>query len=137
MNHWDHNIIDVFVIWVHSTFLNEFECTKILTHSAREYFEKLVFKKTKKSKFKRSYLKSDGEFRVETNVFRKFIQISSKQRCFLHVLPTWVHGRGQSGALELARSKEIKRLKISLIKWFKINGHRIEPWGATAKTLSY
>ena len=29
-----------------------------LTHSAREYFEKLAFKKKKKSNFKRLYLKS-------------------------------------------------------------------------------
>ena len=40
------------------------------------------------------YLKSYSEFRVKTNIYRKFIQFSSKQRCFLHALPTWVHGRG-------------------------------------------
>ena len=40
------------------------------------------------------YLKSWGEFRVETTIFRKFIQFSSKQGCFLHTLSTWVHGRG-------------------------------------------
>ena len=31
---------------------------------------------------------------VETNIFRKFIQFSSKQICFLQALPTWVHGKG-------------------------------------------
>ena len=55
---------------------------KILTHSTREYLEKLAFNKKQKNKFKRSYLKSYGEFRVENNIFRKFIQISSKQCCF-------------------------------------------------------
>ena len=49
-----------------------------LTQSAREYFEKLAFKKSKKRNFKRLYLKSQVEFSVETNIFRKFIQFSSK-----------------------------------------------------------
>ena len=66
-----------------------------LTHSAREYFEKLAFKKTnKKRNFKRLYLKSQGQFRVEINIFRKFIKFPLKQGCFLHALPTWVYGRG-------------------------------------------
>ena len=64
-----------------------------LTHSAREYFEKLTLKKSKKRNFKRLYLKSSGEFRVETKIFRTSIQFSSKEGCFLHALPTWVHGR--------------------------------------------
>ena len=34
-----------------------------LTHSAREYFEKLTFKKQKKCNFKRLYLKDWGKFR--------------------------------------------------------------------------
>ena len=59
----------------------------MLTHSAREYFEKLAFLK-KTRNFKRLYL------RVETKISRKFIQVSSKQGCFLHALPTWVHDRG-------------------------------------------
>ena len=31
---------------------------------------------------------------LKANIFRKSIQFSSKQGCFLHALPTWVHGRG-------------------------------------------
>ena len=49
-----------------------------LTHSARGYFEKLGCKNNKKRNFKRLHLKSYGQFRVETNIFRKFIQLSSK-----------------------------------------------------------
>ena len=64
--------------------------SNLLTHSAREYFEKLTFKKSKT----RLYLKSQVEFRDETNIFRKFIQFSLKQGCFLRALPTWVNGRG-------------------------------------------
>ena len=52
-----------------------------LTHSAPEYFEKLAFKKNKTCNFKRLYLNSEGESRAETNIFRKFIQFSLKQRC--------------------------------------------------------
>ena len=57
-------------------------------HSALKSFEKLTLKK--KRNFKRSYL---DEFRVETRIFRKFIQFSSKQRYFLRTLSTWVHDR--------------------------------------------
>lgn len=34
--------------------------------------------------------------RIQSQIwnFWKFIQISSKQRSFLHTLPTWVHGTG-------------------------------------------
>ena len=49
-------------------------------------------KRNKKRNFKRLYLKSYGEFRVKTNIFKKFIQFSSKRWWF--ALPTWVHGRG-------------------------------------------
>ena len=56
--------------------------------------EKFAFKKNKKHNFKRLFLKSWGKFRVKTNIFRKFIQFSSKQVCFLHALPTWKNGRG-------------------------------------------
>ena len=48
--------------------------SKKLTHSAREYFEKVALKKNKTCNFKRSPLKSSGQFWVETNIFRKFIQ---------------------------------------------------------------
>ena len=64
-----------------------------LTHSVREYFEKLAFKKNKKCSFKRLYLKSYDEFRVKINIFRKFIQFSFKQGVFLHALHTWIHDR--------------------------------------------
>ena len=66
----------------------------LLTHSAGEYFEKVAFKKNKKRNFKRLYLKSQGQFRVQTNIFRNFIQFSSKQSSFLHALLTRVHVRG-------------------------------------------
>ena len=62
----------------------------ILTHLAPEYFEKLASKKTKKAILIGCISK---DFRVETNIFRNSIQFSSKQDCFLHALPTWVHGR--------------------------------------------
>ena len=50
-------------------------------------------KTTKKCNFKGFYLKSQGEFRVKTNIFIKFIQFCYKQSCFLHAVRTWVHGR--------------------------------------------
>ena len=55
-----------------------------LTHLAREYFEKMAFKKNKKRNFKQLYLKSQHEFRLKTNIFRKFIQFSFKQNGFLY-----------------------------------------------------
>ena len=64
-----------------------------LTHSAREYFEKLAFRKRKKCKFKRLYLKSCGVFRVKTNNLGEFIQLFSQNGCFLQALPMWVHSR--------------------------------------------
>ena len=52
-------------------------------------------KKTNKNRnFKRFYLKSLSEFRVKTNIFKNFIQFSSKKKGFLHALLMWVHGRG-------------------------------------------
>ena len=67
-----------------------FELTQCfyLTHSIREYLEKLAFKKNKKCSFKRLYLKSYDEFRVKINIFRKFIQFSFKQGGFFCTLYT-------------------------------------------------
>ena len=65
-----------------------------LTRSARQYFEELAFKKTKTCNFKWLHLKSQDEFRDESNIFRNFIQFFSKQGCFLLALPTWVQTRG-------------------------------------------
>ena len=53
-----------------------------------------IKKNKKKRNFKRFYLKSLSEFRVKTNIFKNFIQFSSKKKGFLHALPMWVHGRG-------------------------------------------
>ena len=55
-----------------------------LTPSSREYFEKLAFKRKNKHNLKRLYLKSWDEFRVNTNILRKFIQFSLKEKGFLH-----------------------------------------------------
>ena len=77
---------------MHTTFL-ENDSSQHLTHSVPEYFRKLAFKKNKRSNFKRLYLKRWGEFRFKTNILRTLIQFSSNQRCFLHALPMWVHGR--------------------------------------------
>ena len=66
-----------------------------LTHSAWEYFQKLVYKKSnfKKVNFKQLDRKSLGESRVKTNIFKKFIKFYSKHGCFQYVLTTWVHER--------------------------------------------
>ena len=47
-----------------------------LTHSTREYFEKLAFKKNKKFNFKRLYLKDSGKFRELTfsEIWFNFVQ---------------------------------------------------------------
>ena len=65
-----------------------------LTHSSQEYFEKLTFKRNKKRKFKRFYLKSSDNFRFQKNIFTKLIQFSLKEGSFFHALPILVHGRG-------------------------------------------
>ena len=57
---------------------------------------KIGVQKNKERTFKRLYLQSWGKFRVKINVFRKLIEFSSSQGCFLHALPTWVHDRGVS-----------------------------------------
>ena len=82
-----------------------------LTHSAREYFEKLAFQKNKKSNFKRLYLKSQDIFRVNTNLFRKFMQFSLEKGGFLHALPTWVHGWGLRLLQPQCRCQRLARLK--------------------------
>ena len=54
---------------------------------------KLGTKKERKCNFKQLYLKRFCAFRIKTNIFRKFIQFSSKLGYFLHPRPTCVHGR--------------------------------------------
>ena len=65
-----------------------------LTHSAREYFEKVAFKKSKKRNFERLYLKNWDEFKFKTNMFWKLIQFSFKQGGLYQAPSIWVHGRG-------------------------------------------
>ena len=99
-----------------------------LTHSARKYFEKLAFKKNKEQKFKRLYLKSSGEFRVETNMFRKFIQFSSKERCFLRALVTLVHRRGicpLKPPLPLPAACRAQRVKFNICEKYLTCQHYI------------
>ena len=73
-----------------------------LIHSAQKYFEKFAFKnKNKTRKLKWLYLKSKDDIRVETNIFREFIQFYSKKACFLRALLAWVHGRGLRSLLPL------------------------------------
>ena len=40
------------------------------------------------------YIKSKDNFRVEKNIFRKFIKFSLKEGGFLHALPTLVDRKG-------------------------------------------
>ena len=96
-----------------------FELTQCfyLTHSIREYFEKLAFKKNKKCSFKRLYLKSYDEFRVKINIFRKFIQFSFKQGgFFLHTLHTWVHGRPLRPLVPLPGPRGAERVNYEPVK---------------------
>ena len=66
-----------------------------LTHSTLEYFKKFAFKKNpKKHNFEQLHLKSLEEFRVKTNIFRKFIQFSSEQCGLIHPLGSSVDHRG-------------------------------------------
>ena len=56
-----------------------------------EYFKKLPIKRNKNPKFKQLYLKNQGKFRVKTEIFWKFIQISPKEPSFLNTthVDTW------------------------------------------------
>ena len=52
---------------------------------------KLPIKRNKNPKFKQLYLKNQGKFRVKTEIFWKFIQISPKEPSFLNTthVDTW------------------------------------------------
>ena len=87
-----------------------------LTHSVREYFEKLALKKNKKCSFKRLHFKSYDEFRVKINIFRKFIQFSFKQDVFLHAVNKWVHGRPLRPLVPLPGPRGAERVNYEPVK---------------------
>ena len=110
-----------------------------LNHSAPEYFKKLALKKSKTRNFKQLYLKN-SELIAES--FWRLIQFSSKERCSLHALPTWVNDRKLRPLqplvlLPVARSiqgvndKPGKILILFLFLYF------FWKWAATFKTLEF
>ena len=96
---------------------------------------KLGTKKERKCNFKQLYLKRFCAFRIKTNIFRKFIQFSSKLGYFLHPLPTCVHGRRfrplQSPVLlpgacraQRVNHEAVKDLNFVLFFWFHFKMRR-------------
>ena len=66
-----------------------------LTHSAGITW-KIANKRQAKNSTLNGYISKTRSNSESTKIFWNFIQISSKQLCFLITIPTWVHGRGLS-----------------------------------------
>ena len=100
----------LFLIWSFEYFFFGPKQCFYLTHSAWEYFEKLLFKTNKKRNFKRLYLKGWGKFRITTKIFRKFIQLFLKQGVCLDALPTWVQSRRLQPLVIPPAARRVERL---------------------------
>ena len=99
-------------------------------------------KKNKKCNLKRSYLKSYGGCRVETNIFRNSIQLSSKQSCFLYALPTWVLGKGLlplQSLVQLPSARRAQRVNDEPVKVLNLPYfvYFIWKWGETLQNLRF